>query len=825
MHSRLRFLLWLTLLLPIAAISVWALHTIDRAHDERVAATLEDGLQLESARLVDALAGHAADADALARDGGLADALAAPGAGSGAGGERAAPLQSLSERLLDGAASTDTGFVALQVLDTGGRTLGSAGRNTDRATEGNIGGGTGRGTGSGMDISPDDRALVTAAITGRRPAFGRVRTAGPIEDALLPIAVAVSPDADATGALLLHVRLAPLVEPLSGHHALGDSTEVYLVQRTASGENVPISPLRFAPVMPSADGSATPLALPPPAAFANGAVRAVDYRGVDTVTAVRTLEPVDWRLVAKVDLAEANAPLSVLHRTALATIAALVLMLAGIWLFMLLPLGRRMRRTAEAAGRISQGRSENPINDAHVDEIGDVARSIDRLATDLDSDRRQRALAEARLRHQSMHDDLTGLVNRRQAHAVIDTLSETPSRIASLVFLDLDAFKTVNDLHGHAVGDEVLVALSRRLESAIDTDATLARWGGDQFLVILPDTSAEDARRVAARVRALFDHPIGTSAGRHRLECSLGVASSDEQRPLDDMLGEVEAALSSERRFRHTAGSVDAFAARSVSSALEERRVEMWMQPIVQVPTPGRARPVGAEALVRLRSRDGGIIPPGDFMSAVRKTPLGRTLDDYMMERCTEALARWRRAGVVDDAFRLSINITGASLREPSLAADLGQRLAVQGVPAANLVIEISEKTGDVDERLLDNLRHLGVGIALDDVGLEHSNIDRLVALSPDIAKLDRQWLDDPVVLPRLVDLCRELGMQLVAEGVETHVQLARLQGLSVTRFQGYLFDRPRPAVQFVERWGRLSGTSRATGGELSSGETLSVVG
>jgi|GEM_PF-525195 len=837
-YQRLRLLLWLVLLLPIVAASLWALRAIDRHHDARIAAELTDALRLEATRVLDTLARQAVDAEALAADPSLRTALAAPLVPDGIP-RSASPTDALSrtdarsdppidasatglnERLLETAARQRTDIVAVQAFDLRSRPIDDAGDASD---------------------DPRTRALLGTAIAERRVAFGQAHTAthtaasaaSSIAEPLLELAVpVVSPDGRLIGALLLHSRLGSVVEPLTGHHVLGDSTEVYLVQHPAGEPPRALSALRFGSPITAARGvpellpiTTGPITTGQPAdRTTEPPLRATDYRGVHVMMAVQSLPGLDWSLVAKVDAAEALAPLTDLRRTALATIAAGVLTLFGIWLFVLMPLGRRMRHTAQAAERVVHGQRETPINDEHADRIGEVARSIDRLTLDLDSDRRQRALAEARLRHQSMHDDLTGLVNRRQAHAMIDTLSETPAQRASLVFLDIDDFKAINDLHGHAVGDEVLVALARRLESAIAVNATLARWGGDQFLVILPDTLNQEAHAVAARVRALFDDPVGTSAGRHRLDCSIGVVTSGLQRPLSDVLGDAEAAASNEKRRQHTAGSVDAFAVRAVRSALEERRVELWLQPIVQVPTPGRARPVGAEALVRLRSRDGGIIPPADFLSAVHASPLGRTLDGYVMERCTETLARWRRAGVVDDSFRLSLNITGASLHEPDLAADLEQRLTVQGVPAANLIIEISEKTGDVDEQLLVNLRRLGVGIALDDVGLEHSNIDRLVALSPDIAKLDRQWLDDPVVLPRLVDLCRELGMQLIAEGVETHAQLARLQALSVSSFQGYLFDRPRPAVQFVERWGKLSGTSRPTGMERAPDHTLSVVG
>lgn len=841
MRLRLSFLLWLVLLLlPIAAGSLWTARLIDRTLQERIASALADSLRLETARILESLARYSDHAVALsdgahlqaflqgvldARAGDATDPRAdptvprfldAPPSSPVIGGvdgfapvdpAAAFPLDELANRLLEKAALSRTEIVALAIVDPDGTPLGRT---------------------PGFSWRPADHGLLELALSGREPRFGDAWRETEDGDARLGlIAPVFAADGEpATGALLLETRLGPIVDLVEKHAALASTTEAHIAQRTPGGEAQLITRLRFDPLaafsgtVPAAAGLPINQALDSPQARV---LRATDYRGADSIAAMQTLEPTGWGVVVKIDAAEAFAPVADLRNAALVTAVATIFALLVAWLFALRPLGARLQKTAAAAERIAHGRLDEPIGDERGDEIGDVARAIDRLAADLDSDRRKRSAAELQLRHQATHDELTGLANRKHAQSIIESLEEVAGQRASIVFLDLDRFKEVNDLFGHRAGDEVLVAIAQRLLSAIDTDATVARWGGDEFLVILPDADGPAASRVAANVRCLFDDPVSTSAGKHRLGCSVGVATASSGRPLSAVLAEADALMYEEKHRQRATDTVDAFAARAVESALQERRVELWMQPVASVPAPGSTRLVGAEALVRLRSRDGGIIAPDDFLAAVRKAPLGRALDQHVLRRSIEALSRWLRAGVVDDRFRLSINVTGASLRQSSLPSELSELLRRCDVPPGNVIIEISEKTGDIDAPLLDGLRAIGVGIALDDVGLHRSNIDRLVAFAPDIAKIDQQWLDDPVVLPRLVDLCRELGMQLVAEGVETPQQLERLQALAVSRFQGYLFDRPRPAVQFIERWGRLSGP--AIDQDDGSPQPLRVVG
>ena len=837
MGIRTRFLVCLlVVLLPVAATTAWTLALIDRTLEERIELGLADSLRLEAARVLETLSRYVDHGETLAASTWVRDSVTsvaeariaaaarreAAGAASASGAARSLPLLGAGDGT-DGAAdaSADGGADAYLTIDPAdaaplawlaGRLRERAAASRSEVVEVCIVDATGTvlGESAGHRWRPRDPTLLARAMASGEPRFGEAwRTVlddGSVEDRLGLVAPVLGTEGEAVGALLLETRLAPVLGLVSRHEALGSTTEAHVAQPVGDGDAMFLTPLRFDGTAAFSRVAMRDSDAPIVAALSaptTRVLRAPDYRGADSILALRTLEPTGWGLVVKIDAAEALGPVSDVTDAALLSAGATLAGLVGVWLFALRPLGVRLQRTAAAAERVARGRLETPVGDGRGDEVGELARTIDRLASDLEADRSMRSAAESRLRHQATHDELTGLANRKRANALIDELGETPGRPASVVFMDLDGFKTVNDVHGHAAGDEVLVEVAERLGTAIRPGATLARWGGDEFVAILPGADETEANEVAGRLRDALDEPVTSAAGPHRIGCSIGVASSGAGRTLAEAIVAADASMYAEKHRRRSEGTIDAFAARAVESALDERRVELWVQPVVTVPGPGRVRLVGAEALVRLRSRDGGVIPPDDFLSAVRKAPLGRQLDRRVLERSIEGLARWRRAGVVDERFTLSVNVTGASLRDPALCAEVRASLARHRVPPSALVIEISERTGDFDLAVLHGLRGIGVRIALDDVGLHRSNIDRLVSVNPEIAKIDRQWLDDEVVLPRLVDLCRSLGFTLVAEGIETEVQLARLQALQVSRFQGYLFDRPRQAVRFVERWGR----------------------
>jgi len=794
----------MVVLVPVAAASLYALGVIDERLTSRIESDLGNSRRLEAARIGQVLEDYRQDAMSLAagshirdflgdldahRRGTLPSDVDIGGVDGFATIDREAewPLQQLALNLQRTAGIIGTEAVELRIVGRDGRTLGES---------------------IGFDWTPRDEALVERAMTGAVPLFGDAFRNLDGHRRLGLVAPVSGARGQVVGALLLETRLGHVVDLVGQHEGMGETSEAHLAQRLPNGDAEFITLLRFD--REAALSRTVPADSPAPIVRSlsspDGEVlRAPDYRGADSVLAIETIPSTGWGLVVKIDAREAFAPLCEVTRAIRNAVLATILVIIAGWAFVLHPLARRLLRSAAAAQRIADGDLSSRIGDTTEDEIGEVARSIDRLSAELSLDRQMRGEIEERLRHQAQHDELTGLHNRKRANGIIAELGETPEREAAIAFLDLDGFKAVNDLYGHAAGDAVLVAIAGRLRDAIDGRSTLARWGGDEFVVILPDGDERAAEAVAARIRRLFDEPIVTDFGTHQLGCSIGTATAGPGRTLAEAVVDADARMYEQKRGRRQDRSYETVAARNVEKALRDDRIETWYQPIVAVSPTGETRLQGAEALVRMRTRSGAIVGPDAFLGEVRKRDLGRELDRRVMTRALEAFARWRLAGVVPDTFRIAVNLTGESLRTPAFVDDVREQLARLDVPAERLVVELSEKTVDIDATVLTRLRGLGVGLALDDVGLHRSNLDRLVGLAPDVAKIDRQWVNDDVVLPRLVDICRQLGMEVVAEGVETREQLERLGALDVDRFQGFLFGRPTRGVAFVGAWGRTA--------------------
>lgn len=796
----------LSVLIPVSVGSIFALYMINASQSKRVEAELANNRRLEAARINEMLENYREDAVSLAAGTHIKSFVGAMSAwrsgelpaGTTIGGIDGFaivnpgsdwPLQQLALGLQRKSGIVGSEVAELRIVDNSGHTLGES---------------------LGFSWQPTNPELLENATTMAETRFGDAfRTADGLER-LGIITPVYGESGMVAGALILETRLRPIINQIGQHEGVSDSAEAHIAQPTAEGDAQFITPLRFDrnAAFDKIVKKVTNLPINQSLETPGGMVlHAKDYRGVESLLAIETLPETGWGLVVKVDQAEAFAPVTKLMQLiAFSGIATLTFVLAGYWL-LLRPIALRLQRTASAAQRVMDGDLESRIDDQICDEIGHTARSIDRLARDLKADQFKRGLVEQRLRHQALHDDLTGLYNRQKANATIRAISENSATVASIMFLDLDGFKSVNDLYGHAAGDAVLVAVAGRLHAAVPEDALLARWGGDEFVIILPEADETIATDFALCLQALFDDPVTSDYGVHSIGCSIGLATSSQDLPLDQVIVEADSLMYEQKRLRLSNSSVHTAATRTVENALREDRVEVWYQPIVDVSNTEQTRLVCAEALVRLRSREGGIILPADFLGEVRKRKLGRELDHRVMTLALEALARWRKTGLVKDDFRLTLNLTCESLADDSLVARLEKLLSRLSIPPAQLTIEISEETDDIDAKFIDQLRGLGVLIALDDVGLHRSNLDRLVSLSPHIAKIDRQWLNDAVVLPRLVDICHQLGMEVVAEGVENEKQRKHLRKLGVVLQQGFLFDRASRAVQFLNQWGDLSNT------------------
>ncbi|SDS13645.1 putative bifunctional diguanylate cyclase/phosphodiesterase [Actinoplanes derwentensis] len=431
---------------------------------------------------------------------------------------------------------------------------------------------------------------------------------------------------------------------------------------------------------------------------------------------------------------------------------------------------------------------------------------------------REKRESEARLRHETTHDPLTGLANRALFRQALDTALETGP--ATVLLADLDEFKTVNDSLGHDAGDGLLAAFAVVLRDAAGPGAAVARLAGDEFAVLLPgDVTGEQA---AERVAAVTVRPI--SEQRLLVRFSAGLDTAPRGTPASQVLRRADAALymAKERGganwVRYADGmerpaSAHARLGGDLRRALDDGEFTLLYQPLVAL---DGGRIVGVEALVRWEHPERGTVSPADFIPAAERTglivPLGRWV---LRETCRQAAA-WIAEFGPDVLEKASPNVSVRQLHDPDFVADVAAALADSGLPAARLVLELTESAvlrGHHVSQVLQEIHAMGVRLALDDFGTGESSLSLLRAFPAAIVKLDKSFvdhieLDEPgtpaadarqAVARAVVQLAGALGLETVAEGIENQEQADRLLQLGYTVGQGYHLFRPMPSEKLTE--------------------------
>ena len=424
--------------------------------------------------------------------------------------------------------------------------------------------------------------------------------------------------------------------------------------------------------------------------------------------------------------------------------------------------------------------------------------------------------SEARLRHQATHDALTGLPNRALFHERLTRaldLPATPDDAVAVLFLDLDRFKIINDSLGHEAGDSLLVLAATRLRAALRPADTAARLGGDEFTILLEGIAGEmTAAAVAARIVDLFAPPF--TIGRHQIVASvsigIAVGTVGQDRPAE-LLRRADIALYGAKnggRARYVlfdAAMSDAALERlelesDLRAAIECEAFQLYYQPLVDLAT-GRIERV--EALIRWPRNVQGLVQPDRFIPLAEETrlivPLGRW---GLREACRQAYA-WRAAGSYPE-LKISVNLSATEFAQPGLVAAVEGILRDTRLDATALELEITESVIMADvvatSATLRELKRLGVRLAIDDFGTGYSSLSYLKRFPVDTLKIDKTFVDglghnadDEAIVRAMIGIAQALGLQLVAEGIETAVQAARLRELGCTLGQGYHFAPPGP--------------------------------
>ena len=433
-------------------------------------------------------------------------------------------------------------------------------------------------------------------------------------------------------------------------------------------------------------------------------------------------------------------------------------------------------------------------------------------------ERERRITSERRAVYVANHDNLTGVANRKAAverlHELLESQGERREREIALLFLDLDGFKLINDALGHDQGDEVLIEVARRLQSSVRENDLVARQGGDEFLVIMGCEGAGGepinvaARRVAKRLIRALDKPFELGDSTYDLKASVGIAlyPRDATDPTELLTCADSAMYDAKQR---GGGHYEFFSAelaarerhrltieRNLRRAVEDGALEVAFQPVVEL---GEGKIVGVEALMRWPQADGSHISPAEFIPVAEDTGLILPISDGMIEATAAALARWNDAG---HDMRAAINLSACQMRRDGIADQLLEVMGRHGLPTHLMDVEITETElmHDMErmEAVLHQLSEAGFCIAIDDFGTGYSSLGRLKKLPIDKLKIDKGFLtgapedpDDRTLVCTIATLAHNLGLEVVAEGVERKEQWALLQELGCEWAQGFYFARP----------------------------------
>jgi diguanylate cyclase (GGDEF)-like protein len=421
---------------------------------------------------------------------------------------------------------------------------------------------------------------------------------------------------------------------------------------------------------------------------------------------------------------------------------------------------------------------------------------------------------QTRLSHQALHDALTGLPNRVLFLERLAQSVEAASRRSihsAVLFIDIDRFKAVNDIAGHAAGDQLLIGVARRLREVLRPADTVARLGGDEFVVLcenLYDVQKE-AVAIADRICATVSQPFSAAGNELFTSASVGIAFV---RPGDDshvLVARADSAMYMAKQRGRSRWEIyhpdfderttrRAELINGLHRAVERTELVLHYQPVKDL---GTGAVVSMEALVRWQHPTLGIVAPTEFIPLAEETGLIIEIGRWVLtEACTQCAA-WRADGY--DTIDVAVNVSGRQLEDADFAKDVEGVLAATGLPASALSIEVTESVivteGSIGHEVLEELQRIGVSLAIDDFGIGYSSLSYLAKLPVHSLKVDRTFIaglgtaHDSSIVAAMVELAHKLGLEVVAEGVETELELEQLREAKCDEAQGFLLGRPAP--------------------------------
>lgn len=472
---------------------------------------------------------------------------------------------------------------------------------------------------------------------------------------------------------------------------------------------------------------------------------------------------------------------------------------------------------------IAAKRRKSP-NFKFTDELDVVEDAANNLARQLESFDGQMAINTAKLEKMAMFDVLTGLPNRNMLTFQIEKQlagSIRDDRLVALMFMDLDDFKKVNDSHGHDVGDKLLKAAAMRISKPIRESDIASRFGGDEFVILLSNIeSKKHVDTVAKKLIEEFKEPIIVDGVTFYVSISIGIAITNHSRATpvellrhaDIAMYEAKAKKGAEYRVYDATMNLKVMQKVELESeareALRDNQFSLALQPQIEMHT---GRLVGFEALLRWQHPKKGNISPADFIPLLENTSFMLELDYWVITRSTYLIRELKNSGYSD--VKMAINLSAGQFLDPSLPEFLQQQIIKNDIAPDQVCLELTETVlvSDIKRAttIMQNIRDMGCMLAIDDFGTGYSSLSYLKSLPADYIKIDRSFVaniassaDDRNIVHSTISMVRNMGMQVVAEGIETSEQYELLCHFDCNLGQGYLISRPIPEVNI---WDVLS--------------------
>ncbi len=456
------------------------------------------------------------------------------------------------------------------------------------------------------------------------------------------------------------------------------------------------------------------------------------------------------------------------------------------------------------------------------DNLARLIPAIEREMRDAET-RRARTQAELALSHMAYHDPLTNLLNRSMFHDRLEQALANARKndtLMALLFIDLDRFKIINDSYGHTVGDMLLQSAAERLRFAVRRNDVLARYGGDEFVVIMENLdSRNEAAQVADTIILEMQKPFHLNSREMYIGSSIGIIfSKDFEGRAEQLLKKADLAMFRAKNMGRNkyqfymedqvsgASDLRNQLEQNLYQAVQRNELELFYQPQVHIPS-GRLR--GAEALLRWRHPTLGLIPPGQFIDLLEETGLVLPVGEWVMRTACEQWHDWHKQGILAADQVVSVNISSFQFRGGAdLVFSVGNILSDTEMPSDMLDLELTEGTLMEDtytsQQVLQTLKEMGVHLSIDDFGTGYSSLSYLKKFPIDCLKIDQSFVrdlmnsqDDAVIAKAIITLSHSLGMKVIAEGVENIEVLEFLADNDCDMYQGYYFAKPMPVSDF----------------------------